>query len=214
MKKMKALLAMLAVALATLSPMASFAEDATSGETLVQTGTIELRKKYDGGYKIVVPPSINELKEGAKLEAGASDVVIAADKQLNISVQSQNNWHLVNMTDSLKSISYTVAKPDGKALVEGTNHILTITEATDREVVELTVSNVDNPTYAGDYIDVLTFTAQIVDREVDNSTTTSTTETEITTTTEALAEETTITTTTTTSSDNTNGGEGGEDNTG
>ncbi|MDE6538888.1 MAG: hypothetical protein K2K66_01735 [Ruminococcus sp.] len=211
MKKMKALLALLAVALATLSPMASFAEDTTSGETLVQSGTMELRKKYDGGYKIVVPPSINDLTKGAKLQAGASDVVIAADKQLNISVQSQNNWNLVNMTDSLKSISYTVTKPDGEALKNGWNHILTITEATEKEVVELTVSNVENPTYAGDYIDVLTFTAQIVDKTVDNST--PTTETETTTTTEVPTEETTTTTTTTVSVD-TNDDEGGEGNTG
>lgn len=205
MKRMKALLAMLAVALATLSPITSFTKAVEDDSSLatVQSGTMELKKKFEGGYKILIPQSINDLKAGYTFEAGATDIVISPEQELNISVTSKYDWRLVNTADDKKQLKYEVTTPDGTVLKEGENQIYTIRSAGKKDAVTLTVQSVEEPEYAGEYTDILTFKAELVTKGREETPSTDSTPEETTTTisAETPSDETTTTTTVVSSDD-------------
>lgn len=155
MKKMKALLSALSLAVAALTPITSSA-DFTNGDTM------EVSKKYESSYTITIPDGTQELAQGQEFEVGAT-VFLNYGEKLTVSVASKNGWNLVDKVhnENTDKVSY-------KMSINNTN--ITGTTADILEVpynaegkagtVTLTVAELGNATYAGTYSDTLTFTAK------------------------------------------------------
>lgn len=190
MKKMSVLLSALVLAIASLSPMASFAENEPADATAPQT--IELCKEYDSSYRITIPAEPIGLTENANFEVSAT-ALLGYGKELNVSVESKHNWQLQDKVTSNKhKISYKM-KYDDTDIEDKKATILTVPSGKQTNSVNLTVYDIAEPTYAGKYSDTLTFTATPTETEVSEAQTT------------ATEESTTTTTTVTTTTDDTGG---------
>ncbi|MDE5558027.1 MAG: hypothetical protein K2J32_10135 [Ruminococcus sp.] len=168
MKKMKILMSVLALALATLTPMASFAiDDDTQAETNTptietttesgksQSDTLELSQVHAANYKIQIPSGRGELKERQAFEVSATGL-LEYGKKLTVSVESENDWHLVDEKHPDNKIKYTMRK-NFEDITEQEIDILTLSAEDKGGTVTLTVAEIGNAKYAGEYKDTLTF---------------------------------------------------------
>lgn len=93
MKKMLSLISALTMCAVMAAPVASFAADFTNttGES-----TVKCKKFTSSSYIVTIPDGVADLKDAKELEVSATNVVIGAKQELNISVTSANNFSLVN----------------------------------------------------------------------------------------------------------------------
>lgn len=196
MRKMKVLLSALALIIATLTPMATFAEEAQTDTT--KSNSIELNKEYGSEYNLVIPAFTYKLEDSLEFEVSAT-ALLSYGKELNVSVESKYNWQLRDKNQAnTNGIKYCMKYGDTAIKTKSAN-ILTVAPGQKENKVKLTVSDIAEPNYAGVYQDTLTFTATPTDvtSTTPEDETTTTTDEIITTTTTTTTDETTTTTTTT-----------------
>ena len=167
MKKMKILISVLALDIAKLTPMASFEiDDYASAETTAtteatteseksQSDTLELSQVHAANYKIQIPSGKGELKERQVFEVSATGL-LEYGKKLTVSVESENDWHLVDEKHPDNKIKYTMRK-NFEDIKEQEIDILTLSADDKGGTVTLTVAEIGNAKYAGEYKDTLTF---------------------------------------------------------
>lgn len=164
MKKINILLSTLALVIATLTPMASFAE----GETPVKStgGTTELTKTYEADYGIVIPQGTENLCNGDEFELTAT-AFLEYGKAMEVSVSSANGWKLKDTKHSGNKEDVSYSMKCGEKKIEGTGdiNILTVRYDEHQGSVTLTACDIANPVYAGTYSDTLTFKTKKVDTQ-------------------------------------------------
>ena len=132
MKKMKILISVLALALATLTPMSSFATDGGTesgdnqsvGSSTSQTDNdetskdekegmteksekLELSQVHNAEYKIKIPSGVGNLKENKEFYVSASGL-LEYGKKLTVSVESENEWKLKDTKHDDVTVEYTM----------------------------------------------------------------------------------------------------------
>lgn len=167
MKKMNILLTALSLAVAMLTPMASFAEgtpDENVEKKTFKNGseTMVVSQEYDSEYTIIIPEGTQKLEEG--LEVGA-EALLKYNEKLVVSVASNNGWLLKDSVygENNADISYTLTVGNKEVAKDGTADIFEVNYDDDgmENSVVMKLSDIDEPTYAGTYIDTLTFSARM-----------------------------------------------------
>lgn len=157
MKKMNAFIAALTLAATALSPLASSAAN-LSGDSK----TMEVSQTHNSSYIITIPDGVQDIAEGTKLAVSASGL-LEYGETITISVDSENGWKLKDAKheENNEDISYKMAVND-KAITTEANDILEVSYSDSGQTgsVEMVVSEIANPTYAGTYHDILTFSAR------------------------------------------------------
>ncbi|MDE6426592.1 MAG: hypothetical protein K2K89_10745 [Ruminococcus sp.] len=186
MKKRNVLLSALILAVMTLSPMASFADDTGGEEPQASTSatqeeapettkpavkgfpggnTIDVSVSRASSYVVTIPAGKQEFESGKQFEVSVS-AVLGYNRAVVVSVESENGWKLADKKDTTKShaIEYTMSV-NGAVMTEGVNNILEVpyNQSGHRSSVTLVAGEVGTPQLAGTYSDTLTFTVSETD---------------------------------------------------
>lgn len=195
MKKMNAILAAITLAVTALTPLASSAMDLplTKGKD-----TMTVSKTYDASYELEIPDTYT-LAQGEGFNVTATGFLHVNEKMI-ISVESDNDWNIVDTSCDTNQIKYDVSV-DGKKIEEKKADIFEVAynDEGQTKTVTMNIDKIYDPTYAGTYTDKLTFSARAVDipeKDGEEEKVTTATEAPATTTTASETETAPATTTT------------------
>ncbi len=166
---MKKLLSILMVALCVLTLGVAAEDPDTKGANVQyrvnESYTWAVHADIDFGANAGVNQTVNRnaaIEGGDAVGVAVTENVISDGKKLQIKVASQNNWRVVNGSTSL---AYTATPAGGSALANN-DTVLEVPAGTNTGSKAIAFSlNTGSATaeVAGNYLDVLTYTAAIVD---------------------------------------------------
>lgn len=146
----------LAVLMIAAMSVTAFAADIKQ-DTANKTGDVTIEYTQSESYVVIIPDSMTV---GTDATVEVNDIVIGYNKQLTVSVSSQNEWKLKNNDDGL---GYTLHI--GETGVTSTNNtVLTAASGdTASKTLSVTIDPNQSPKYAGNYTDTLTFNVSVGD---------------------------------------------------
>ena len=162
---MKKLIAfVLTLAMATIMSVTAFAADtAITQDSDPKTGDTAVKFSVDPTYTVTIPGEVTlTYDETSNSYKGSGDITTGAVRLL------QYQFILVTVTGDFKMTSaenaelpYTMTIGDSASTVTSGATVATFGTSTEEQSVTLNYS-AENPTYAGDYTDTLTFTISTV----------------------------------------------------
>lgn len=148
-------LALAVLIIAAMSVTAFAAE--IKQDTENKTGSTDITYTATESYVVIIPESMTV---GTTATVEADNILIGYNKQLTVSVSSQNEWKLKNNDDGL---GYTLHI--GETGVTSTNNTVLTAASGDTvsKTLSVTIDPNQSPKYAGNYTDTLTFTVSVND---------------------------------------------------
>ncbi len=163
MKKFISILTALALTLSlSVTAFATTVVDQDSGD---QSGTTAVTLNVDPAYTVTIPATVELTAQGTDPETYENDLEITADagvllqqgKVITVTITSD---FTMEDTDTGTTLDYTVTV-DGTDITSG-GTVATFKTSTAAQTSTLTFA-ADDPEYAGDYSDTVTFTISVTD---------------------------------------------------
>lgn len=129
-------------------------------------GTDETTATYTENqtFVVTIPSKIEVAKKDAAptpSTVSASNVMIPADKTLNVMVASYNGWELRSEEDG--RMGYGLYVDGGSTALVSNAPVLTVESGNETGSASLTAQLTGEPTKSGEFTDWLTFTVKVVD---------------------------------------------------
>lgn len=129
-----------------------------------QSSTTKINYTVDEHYEWQIPKNI-DLNENQSMKVQASNIVIGSKSDLNIRVTSKNGFHLKDEQNKYNDVPY-VLKNQNNSVFQNNSIVLSSPANPDSVQVMLQVVITDkNNIHASKYSDLLTFNAQVENRE-------------------------------------------------
>lgn len=129
-----------------------------------QSSTTKINYTVDEHYEWQIPKSV-DLNENQAMKVQASNIIIGSKSALNIRVTSKNGFHLKDEQNKYNDVPY-VLKNQNNSVFQNNSIVLSSPANTDSVQVMLQVGITDkNNIHASKYSDLLTFNAQVENRE-------------------------------------------------
>ena len=131
-------------------------------QTITDSGSVDVTYTSQITYTITIPDS---MIIGQDATVSVSDVVIGADQGLTITVSSSqynDGWQL---TDGKNNIGYTLKNKATYEDITNNGTVLYTTAGTNADVTLATAIK-QSPIYSGTFTDTLTFSVQLVERNI------------------------------------------------
>lgn len=168
MKKLISILTALALTMTlSVTAFATTVEPDNSGSPTPNTGTTAVSLNVDPSYTVTIPATVELTAQGTDPETYESDLEITAaanvripeGKQITVTMGSD---FTMKDDDTGSELSYKVTVDRTEISNNGT--VATFTSSTSAQTSTLTFA-ADDPEYAGDYSDTVTFTISITDAD-------------------------------------------------
>lgn len=129
-----------------------------------QSSTTKINYTVDEHYECQIPKSL-DLNENQTMKVQASNIIIGSKSDLNIRVTSKNGFYLKDEQNKYNDVPY-VLKNQNNSVFQNNSIVLSSPANTDSVQVMLQVVITDkNNIHASKYSDLLTFNAQVENRE-------------------------------------------------
>lgn len=129
-----------------------------------QSSATKINYTVDEHYEWQIPKSV-DLNENQTMNVQASNIIIGSKSDLNIRVTSKNGFHLKGEQNKYNDVPY-VLKNQNNSVFQNNSIVLSSPANTDSVQVMLQVVITDkNNIHASKYSDLLTFNAQVENRE-------------------------------------------------
>lgn len=129
-----------------------------------QSSTTKINYTVDEHYEWQIPKSL-DLNENQAMKVQASDIIIGSKSDLNIRVTSKNGFYLKDEQNKYNDVPY-VLKNQNNSVFQNNSIVLSSPANPDSVQVMLQVVITDkNNIHASKYSDLLTFNAQVENRE-------------------------------------------------
>lgn len=129
-----------------------------------QSSTTKINYTVDEHYEWQIPKSL-DLNENQTMKVQASNIIIGSKSDLNIRVTSKNGFYLKDEQNKYNDVPY-VLKNQNNSVFQNNSIVLSSPANTDSVQVMLQVVITDkNNIHASKYSDLLTFNAQVENRE-------------------------------------------------
>lgn len=129
-----------------------------------QSSTTKINYTVDEHYEWQISKSI-DLNENQVMKVQASNIIIGSKSELNIRVTSKNGFYLKDEQNKYNDVPY-VLKNQNNSVFQSNSIVLSSPANTDSVQVMLQVTITDkNNIHASKYSDLLTFNAQVENRE-------------------------------------------------
>ena len=128
----------------------------------VMGDNVAVSEDFPAKYTLVVPPGGVTLNDAeAEAEVSVTPTFLGTEKyaEILVYVDSANNWHLRLGETSDYDLKYGVTVIGGTEQLENGDKVLSADKENEKTEVTLKFKRTDEPTKAGTYTDVLTFTA-------------------------------------------------------
>lgn len=131
-----------------------------------QTGDniVKLKKEYPTAYMITIPAGTDTLKENDSFTFSVDDILLEYGDRLKVSVESENNWTLMDKkySENRTGIVYQMGYGNEKTeITDKSKTVLSVGGGAKSGEVTLTVLSVAKPKLAGTFADTLTFKIEI-----------------------------------------------------